>query len=287
MLVTTFNDGWYSSRMLPCSCCRCLLYGRGASSTAVATCYCSHHHHHHFGWLIIPLFLLFFSWPLLSPCLRQCSHHCSCCCHFGAHSAIIFPPPLLLLVSVVPAIIIGWLLPIWRSFFILLLWSLHIANGAATALTVTIPLRHGVANKTTVATCCCCCCHCHWLIVGFVFLFATVVVAVSPVCPPLLGCCLFCAPPPALQCCWCHCCCCLWLTSPPSPAMADCCFFLHLILIHHCGCCTHLPMLPTLVFAVLVIARSLYNGIEMPLQCRLLFFVAIILLLVDCTVCFF
>jgi len=110
MLVTNFNDG--SSPMLPCSCCRCLLYGRGASSTAVATCYCSHLHHHHCSRLIIALFLLFFSWPLLLPCLHQCSHHCSCCCHFGACRAITFPLPLLLSVSVVLAIIIHWLLPI-------------------------------------------------------------------------------------------------------------------------------------------------------------------------------
>jgi len=60
-------------------------------------------------------------------------------------------------------------------------------------------------NKTTVATDCCCCCHCCRLIVAF-FLFANMIVAISPVyCHCLVVTILA---PPALQCFWCHCCWC-------------------------------------------------------------------------------
>jgi len=120
-------------------------------------------------------------------------------------------------------------------------------------------------NKTTVPTDCCCCCHCCQLIVALFFCLLLWLLpfrlstATAWRLPSLCPLCYSVADATLLLL--------LWLTSPLSPAMADCCFFLHLLLICHWH---PLPMLPPLVFAVVILARSLYHGIEMPLQCRLL-----------------
>jgi len=173
--------------------------------------------------LIIALLSLFFSWPLLSPCLHQCSHHYSCCCHFGAGCTILFPPPLLLPVSVVLAINY-WSIVAYLKVHVLFCYCSHCTLSLVQPLLLLSPSQCAMVLQArlllllavvavVIAT--------GWLLLFCLLLWLLpfrLSAATAWLLPSLC--------PPALQCCWCHCCCCLWSTSPPSPAMADCCFFI-------------------------------------------------------------
>jgi len=207
-------------------------------------------------------FLLFFSWPLLLPCLHQCSHHWSCFWCFLHHN-----------VSTTTAVL-SFCCPhhhlsvdcclFQNSFFILLLQSLSLPLVQPLLLlspsqcTMVLQAKLLLLLAAVVAVV--------LLPVDFCFgfLFATMVVAILPVC--------------------CHCSAVTIFAPPCTTVLLMPLLLLSVVNIttitSHSGLLlfssfiVHMPlhllhpllMIPPIVFAVVAIARLLYHGLKMPLQ---------------------